>query len=96
MKKQNWLVIGLIALVVLGSASGWVYDAVKTTKPSQAELYNLQLSFTKQYPTGTVEQMITPKIYEFAWKDSSGNTNVSVNIGGVWVEIASNPVTTTP
>ena len=109
MNKQRWIVIGLAALTILGSASGWIYNAVKPDPNpntiSTTELDNLQISFLKQYGTSaTVSQIIIPKEYEVAWKGADGSQNVSVNIGGVWCQIASipastavtPPVTTTP
>ena len=96
--NQKWLIIILVVLVVLGIASGWVYNAVKSgpQKPSSTELNNLQISFMKQYGTSaTVNEMINPKIFEVAWTGSDGSKNVSVNIGGVWCQIASVPVAAT-
>jgi hypothetical protein len=101
-KQQKWLVIVLAILVVLGSASGWIYNLVKVDpqKPSQTELNNLQISFMKTYGTSaTVTEMINPKIYEVAWTGSDGSKNVSINVGGVWALLASIPnssTTTTP
>jgi hypothetical protein len=98
MKRQKWLIIGLSVLVVLGSASGWIYSFVKPdpNKTTQTEINNLQVSFMKQYGTSaTITEMINPKIYEVAWKGSDGSQNVSVNIGGVWCQIANVPATST-
>ena len=91
--KQKYLIIGLIVLVVLGSASGWVYNFIKTPHQTpQNEISNLQLSFVKQYGTdASITEMINPKIYEVAWTDKDGNKNVSMNVGGVWVVLVSIP-----
>lgn len=99
--KQRTLVIILAVIAVLGSASGWVYHAIADKKDlsiSQSELMNLQVSFLKQYGSqATITEAINPKIYEVAWTDGQNTKNVSVNIGGVWVLIASVPApTTTP
>ncbi len=110
--KQQLLIRILIVLLVLGTASGWAYhfwgDRNVSGMPQQAmsqnELMALQISFIKQYGTqATITEAIVPKIYEVAWTDGQGVKNVSINVGGVWVLIASvssspptSPPTTTP
>ena len=98
MKQQKWLVVILAILVVLGSASGWIYNTVK--KPgstlSKDEITNLQVSFMKQYGTdASISEGIVPKVYEVAWVAKDGTKNVSMNVGGIWVLIASVPATST-
>ena len=99
MKKQNWLKVLLVVIsIIFGIVLGAFLQPklFPSNKPSQAELGNLQLSFLKQYGTSaTINEMISPKIFEVAWKGSDGSQNVSINVGGVWCEIASIPVTTT-
>lgn len=95
MKKSKILIISLIVIALLGSSSGWIYHALasrQTLSISQNEMIALQFSFLKQYGTQvTITQVIVPKIYEIAWTDSNGDNNISMNIGGVWVLIASTP-----
>ncbi len=100
MKRFKWYLMGLAILLLLGSLGLGVYNFVKpkSDPPTNAELTSLQISFMKTYGTSaTVTQIISdPKTYEVAWTSSDGSKNVSENVGGVWVEIASTPVTTTP
>ena len=98
--KKHWLVITLAVLVIIGSASGWVYALVKKNDPpapTSAEITALQFSFMKQYgTTANVTQIINPQIFEVAWTGADGSKNVSMNVGGIWVLIASQPTVTTP
>ena len=99
MKQFRWYLIGLAILLLLGSLGLGVYNFVKPNSdpPTNAELTSLQISFMKTYGTSaTVTQIISdPKTYEIAWKGSDGSSNVSENVGGVWVLIASVPATST-
>lgn len=57
---------------------------------SQNEFIGLQVSFMKEYGNNvTIKEAILPKIYEVAWTDAQGNSNVSMCIGGVWALISS-------
>jgi len=92
--KHSLIIIVVSIIFILGISSGWVYNALQ--KQSQAlskdEISNLQLSFVKYYGTeANITEGIIPKIYEVAWTDKDGNKNVSMNVGGVWVLIASVP-----
>ncbi len=92
--KSKLILTILIVIAVLGSASGWVYHATtdKNNDVTQEELMNLQVSFMQQYGTeAAINEVINPKIYEIAWTGSDGSKNVSMNVGGVWVLIASIP-----
>jgi hypothetical protein len=97
--KHKVLIISLIVVAILGTASGWVCPiVVKKNVPnndpsvlSADEQMGLQLSFIKQYPQGTITQALIPKVYEVAWTGENGTRNVSMNVGGVWLLIASVP-----
>lgn len=97
--KALLFIIGTVTTLAL-IGSGWIYHALSSDDKSaitQTELTNLQISFMKQYGVdATISEIIEPKIYEVAWAGSNGSQNISMNVGGVWVLIASIPAPATP
>lgn len=93
MSRRVWVIQVLVLVLAAAAVSGWAIsrESGDDRSISKEESMNLQLSFMKQYGTdATITQLISPKIYEAMWT-KDGNTNVSVNFGGVWVTVASTP-----
>jgi hypothetical protein len=94
MKKKQWIITSIVGVFVFALiSSGWIYSAVKLRDDAKVkELETLQSTFNQQYGTDgiTVTQMISPdKVYVAVWTSKDGTTNVSWNIGGLWVTVFS-------
>ena len=92
-KKEMVAVIagGIIALALC--VSGWVYTAIEAhNNAKDKELATLTSAFSQQYGTDgiTIKQIVSPeKVYVAVWTNKDGTTNVSWNIGGLWVTVYS-------
>ena len=82
-------------MIALG-ASSWGFVSIRNRNvTNEAIMQSLDSSFAQQYGTTgiTVKQfMASSKVYVVVWQDAK-NTNVSWNIGGLWVTVYAQPMT---
>jgi len=104
--RRLFTLVGIILAVLILSGSGWGYMSWKTNRDNNKTLMaTLDAQFQQQYGTTnvTIKQFMRAKItYVAVWTDGK-NTNVSWNVGGLWVTVYSQsiasttpPPTTTP
>lgn len=95
-KRIMWVILVIILLAV--ASSGWIINTVRSRDNAKdKELATLTSAFNQQYGTDgiTIKQIVSPeKVYVAVWTNKDGATQVSWNIGGLWVTVYSGEIPT--